>query len=36
VNAGRTPVIMDTTKAREQLGWRPAYSTQETLRALTE
>ena len=36
VNAGRTPVVMDTTKAREQLGWRPAYSTRETLRALTE
>jgi nucleoside-diphosphate-sugar epimerase len=35
VNAGRTPVIMDTTKARTQLGWRPAYDTRETLRALT-
>jgi nucleoside-diphosphate-sugar epimerase len=36
VNAGRTPVIMDTTKARTQLGWNPAYDTRETLRALTE
>jgi UDP-glucose 4-epimerase len=36
VNAGRTPVIMDTTKARTQLGWNPVYDTRETLRALTE
>jgi nucleoside-diphosphate-sugar epimerase len=36
VNAGRTPVIMDTTKARDQLGWRPRYDTPETLRALVQ
>jgi UDP-glucose 4-epimerase len=36
VNAGRTPVIMDTTKARTQLGWNPLYDTRETLRELTE
>jgi nucleoside-diphosphate-sugar epimerase len=36
VNAGRTPVIMDTAKARAQLGWEPSYDTRETLRALTE
>lgn len=36
VNAGRTPVIMDTTKAREQLGWRPRYDTRETLHALIQ
>ena len=36
VNAGRTPVIMDTTKAREQLGWRPQYDTRETLHALIQ
>jgi UDP-glucose 4-epimerase len=35
VNAGRTPVIMDTTKARTELGWAPVYDTRETLRALT-
>jgi nucleoside-diphosphate-sugar epimerase len=29
--AGR-PVIMDTTKAREQLGWRPRYTGLEALR----
>jgi nucleoside-diphosphate-sugar epimerase len=27
------PVIMDTTRAREQLGWRPRYSGLEALRA---
>lgn len=27
------PVIMDTTKARTQLGWRPRYSALESLRA---
>jgi len=31
VNAGRTPVIMDTTKAREQLGWLPRYDSRATL-----
>jgi UDP-glucose 4-epimerase len=36
VNAGRTPVIMDTTKARRELRWEPRYDTRETLRALTE
>ena len=36
VNAGRTPVVMDTTKARTQLDWNPVYDTRETLRALTE
>ena len=33
VQALRVPVVMDTTKARTQLGWRPAYDAQETLRA---
>jgi UDP-glucose 4-epimerase len=36
VNAGRTPVIMDTAKARRELRWEPRYDTRETLRALTE
>ena len=31
INAGRVPVIMDTTKAQEKLGWQPAYDTRETL-----
>jgi len=34
VNAGRTPVVMDTAKARHELGWRPRYDTRETLDAL--
>jgi nucleoside-diphosphate-sugar epimerase len=32
VEAGSRPAIMDTTKAREQLGWRPRYSGLEALR----
>jgi nucleoside-diphosphate-sugar epimerase len=31
INAARVPVIMDTTKVREKLGWEPAYDTRETL-----
>jgi nucleoside-diphosphate-sugar epimerase len=27
----RTPVLMDTAKAREQLGWRPRHAARETL-----
>jgi nucleoside-diphosphate-sugar epimerase len=32
VEAVGRPVIMDTTRAREQLGWRPRYSGLEALR----
>jgi UDP-glucose 4-epimerase len=31
LNAFRVPVVMDTTKAREQLGWEPAYGAAEVL-----
>jgi UDP-glucose 4-epimerase len=31
INAARVPVIMDTQKAREKLGWEPAYDTHDTL-----
>jgi nucleoside-diphosphate-sugar epimerase len=31
INALRVPVLMDTQKAREKLGWKPAYDTRETL-----
>src|SRR3954447_22589121 len=31
INAARVPVVMDTTKAREKLGWEPEYDTHETL-----
>src|SRR4051794_7905146 len=34
VNAGRVPVLMDTTLAKRELGWEPRYTTRETLRAL--
>jgi UDP-glucose 4-epimerase len=36
VNAGRTPVVMDTAKARRELRWRPGYDTRETLAALVQ
>jgi UDP-glucose 4-epimerase len=31
INAARVPVIMDTHKAREKLGWEPVFDTRETL-----
>jgi nucleoside-diphosphate-sugar epimerase len=31
VEAGRTPVLMDTARARRTLRWRPEHSTRETL-----
>src|SRR3954451_14599360 len=31
INAARVPVVMDTSKAREKLGWEPAYDTESTL-----
>jgi UDP-glucose 4-epimerase len=33
IEAGRTPVLMDTTKARRGLRWRPRHPTRETLLA---
>jgi nucleoside-diphosphate-sugar epimerase len=32
INALRTPVLMDTTRAREVLGWEPEYDAEATLR----
>jgi UDP-glucose 4-epimerase len=32
VNALRTPVLMDTSKARAKLGWAPRHDARETLR----
>jgi len=32
ISAFREPVIMDTTKARRELGWRPKHDALETLR----
>ncbi|BBX66218.1 NAD-dependent epimerase [Mycobacterium saskatchewanense] len=34
LHTARTSVVMDTTKARTQLGWRPLYSSADTLEAL--
>jgi UDP-glucose 4-epimerase len=34
LHAGRTSVVMDITKAKQQLGWQPKYSAAETLSAL--
>jgi UDP-glucose 4-epimerase len=34
INALRTPVLMDTSKARSELGWRPKHSGHETLRQM--
>jgi UDP-glucose 4-epimerase len=34
LHAGRASTVMDTSKAREQLGWQPNYSAAETLAAL--
>ena len=32
--AGRVPVVMDSERARANCGWKPRYSTRETLDAL--
>ena len=32
IEALRKPVLMDTARARKQLGWKPGFDTQETLR----
>jgi UDP-glucose 4-epimerase len=34
LHAGRASTVMDTSKARDQLGWQPRYSAAETLSAL--
>lgn len=34
LHTGRTSVVMDTTRAKAQLGWAPRYSSRETLDAL--
>jgi UDP-glucose 4-epimerase len=34
IEAVRTPVLMDTSKARRELRWRPRHDAQETLRAM--
>ncbi|HEV7192812.1 MAG TPA: NAD-dependent epimerase/dehydratase family protein [Jatrophihabitantaceae bacterium] len=34
VHTGRTSVVMDTRRAKDILGWRPKYTSQQTLAAL--
>ena len=34
LHAGRTSVVMDTAKAKSELGWHPRYTSAETLAAL--
>ena len=36
LHVGRTSVVMDTTKAKTQLGWTPRHTAAETLSALAE
>jgi nucleoside-diphosphate-sugar epimerase len=36
IESVRYPVLMDTTKARKQLGWRPRYDSRETLTMMVE
>jgi UDP-glucose 4-epimerase len=36
VNAFRTPVLMDCSKARRELGWQPRHEARETLRETIE
>jgi UDP-glucose 4-epimerase len=36
IEAARIPVVMDTAKARSQLGWRPRHDALETLEATVE
>jgi UDP-glucose 4-epimerase len=36
LHVGRTSVVMDTTKAKTQLGWTPKYTAAETLSALAD
>ena len=36
LNVLRKPVLMDTTKARRELGWRPRHDAEETLRETVE
>lgn len=36
IDSFRTPVLMDTSKAEHQLGWRPEHDARETLRRTVE
>ena len=34
IHVARTPVLMDTTRAKEQLGWQPEHTCEETLASM--
>ena len=36
IEAVRTPVLMDTAKARRELGWRPRHDARETLQQMVD
>jgi UDP-glucose 4-epimerase len=36
LHAGRTSVVMDTSRARNQLGWQPQFSAAQTLSAMAD
>jgi UDP-glucose 4-epimerase len=36
IEAVRTPVLMDTAKARRELHWRPAHDARETLQQMVD
>jgi len=36
INALRVPVVMDTQKAREKLGWEPEYDSRQTLTEMVQ
>lgn len=36
IEVGRTSVVMDTTKAQRELGWRPRYTSAQALAAMAE
>lgn len=36
LHVARAPMVMDTSKAKSQLGWKPKYTSAQTLRALAE
>ena len=36
IHVARTPVLMDTTRAEQLLGWQPAHTSAETLREMAD
>ena len=34
LHVARTPVLMDTSRAKQELGWKPRYTSEETLAAM--